>query len=130
MTSRVTDIIVDCRQPEALARWWAETSGYHLVNDGGKDWVAIAPWPRSEDAPGEEAFRVGPQLPRIVFVPVPEAKSAKNRMHLDIWPVDRTSEEEVQHLLDRGASRLDLGQGEVQWEVMADPEGNEFCVMR
>jgi hypothetical protein len=62
---------------------------------------------------------------------VPETKVAKNRMHLDLSPVDRSRDEEVARLLALGATRADVGQtGEESWVVLADPEGNEFCVLR
>jgi hypothetical protein len=129
MTSRVTEIIVDSKHPMTLASWWAETLGYHLVQEGAEGWVAIAPWRISAEAPSEDEYRHRPQLPRIVFVPVGEAKAAKNRLHLDIWPVDRTQEQEVEALIARGARKVDIGQRDVSWEVLADPEGNEFCVL-
>jgi len=68
--------------------------------------------------------------PTIVFVPVPERKSVKNRVHIDVNPIDRTQAEEVERLEALGARRVDVGQGDVGWVVMADPEGNEFCVLR
>jgi hypothetical protein len=70
------------------------------------------------------------RLPRLVFVTVPEEKSIKNRMHLDLLPKDSTQEEEVARLLDLGASIVDDRRRSEPggWVVMADPEGNEFCV--
>ena len=69
-------------------------------------------------------------MPTIVFVPVPEPKEVKNRVHLDLWSIDRTQDQEVAWLESRGARRVDIGQRDVSWVVMADPEGNEFCVLR
>jgi hypothetical protein len=63
----------------------------------------------------------------MVFVNVPEAKTLKNRLHIDLNPDDQTAE--VARLEGLGATRVDVGQGEVRWVVMADPEGNEFCVL-
>ena len=60
---------------------------------------------------------------------VPEDKVAKNRVHLDLTPTDQSQEDEVDRLVGLGASRIDIGQGTTPWVVMADPEGNEFCVM-
>lgn len=129
MTSRVTDVIVDSHDPLRLARWWAELLDYHVVARAAEGWVAIAPWEADDDRPDDDAFRRAPQLPRLVFVPVPESKTIKNRVHLDIWSIDRSQEEEVAWLLGRGAVRADVGQGMVSWVVLADPEGNEFCVL-
>ena len=77
----------------------------------------------------EEVVR-GPVPPTIVFVPVPEDKTVKNRLHIDVSPIDREPAEEVERLLALGATRADIGQGDVPWTVLADPEGNEFCVLR
>jgi hypothetical protein len=65
--------------------------------------------------------------PDLLFLRVPEAKSVKNRVHLDLRPDDQAAE--VARLEALGASRVDIGQGEVSWVVMADPDGNEFCVL-
>ncbi|MGA8427987.1 MAG: VOC family protein [Candidatus Dormiibacterota bacterium] len=129
MTSRVTDVIVDSRDPLRLARWWTEVLDYHIVGEASEGWVAIAPWESNEDRPDDDAFRRAAQVPRLVFVPVPESKTIKNRIHLDIWSIDRSQDEEVARLLERGAVRVDIGQGKVPWIVLADPEGNEFCVL-
>jgi hypothetical protein len=104
--------IVDSRDPDALGRWWAEALG----------WIVV------DDAPGE--FEIRPsadRLPGLLFVSVSEAKTAKNRLHLDFRPDDRDAE--VERLLELGATRADVGQGEQPWVVLADPEGNEFCVL-
>ena len=66
--------------------------------------------------------------PGLIFVPVPEGKTVKNRLHIDLNPENQ--EAEVDRLIELGARRIDIGQGEVTWVVMADPEGNEFCVLR
>ncbi|MGH7611433.1 MAG: VOC family protein [Candidatus Dormibacteria bacterium] len=129
MTSRVVDVIVDSQRPLELANWWAEVLGYRVHPQAAQGWVAIAPWPSSDERPSDEETRRAPQVPQIVFVPVPESKRMKNRVHLDLWAIDRTQEEEVAALQARGARRVDIGQGEQPWVVMADPEGNEFCVL-
>ena len=69
--------------------------------------------------------------PALLFVPVPEAKTTKNRIHLDLAPhTSQDREAEIQRLLDLGATPVDVGQGPgVTWTVLADPEGNEFCVL-
>jgi hypothetical protein len=90
---------------------------------------AIAPWDGDDERAREDAIRTAPQVPTIVFVPVPEAKTLKNRVHLDIWSIDGTQAEEVERLVQRGATWVDVGQRNVSWVVMADPEDNEFCVL-
>src|SRR4029077_9799697 len=67
------------------------------------------------------------RMPGLLFVPVAEPKTTKNRLHLDFRPEDRDAE--VERLLALGATRADVGQGEQSWVVLADPEGNEFCVL-
>jgi hypothetical protein len=66
-------------------------------------------------------------LPGLLFVNVPEPKTVKNRLHLDFRPEDRDGE--VERLLALGAVRADIGQGDQSWVVLADPEGNEFCIL-
>ena len=68
--------------------------------------------------------------PSLLFARVPEAKSVKNRLHIDVSPVGSTRDEEVERVMAFGATRVDVGQGDVSWVVLADPEGNEFCVLR
>jgi predicted enzyme related to lactoylglutathione lyase len=105
-------VVVDARDPAALGRWWADLL----------DWVVV------NDSPAE--FEIRPsadQLPGLIFLPVPEAKQSKNRLHLDFRPDDQ--EAEVERFLRAGARRIDIGQGTPTWVVLADPEGNEFCVL-
>src|SRR6266511_1538632 len=73
---------------------------------------------------------LGPVPPTLTFAHVPEGKTVKNRLHLDVNPTDREQDEEVRRLLDLGARHADVGQtGDESWVVLADPEGNEFCVL-
>ena len=105
-------VIVDARDPGALGAWWREVLGWVVVNDD------------------PEEFEIRPsadRLPGLLFVRVPEPKTTKNRLHLDVRPDDRDAE--VARLLGLGAVRPDIGQGEPSWVVLADPEGNEFCVL-
>jgi hypothetical protein len=107
--------IVDARDPRGLGRWWREALGWVVVND-------------DPDDPDELEIRpAADRLPGLLFVPVPESKTIKNRLHLDFRPDDR--DVEVERLLALGATRADVGQGERSWIVLADPEGNEFCVL-
>jgi hypothetical protein len=125
--SRLTEIVVDCHDPAALARFWAAALDYHLVR-AEEGQVEIAPW-ELEPPDLAERVRRAPTVPTLVFVTVPEGKVVKNRLHLDIRPVDRPHRAEVERLLALGARHADIGQGEVPWAVLADPEGNEFCVL-
>ena len=87
-----------------------------------------APWER-EPADLAQRVRRAPAIPTLVFVTVPEGKTVKNRLHLDLRPVDCSHAEEVERLTSLGARRADIGQGQVPWVVLTDPEGNEFCVL-
>lgn len=115
MACRFTELIVDAQDPEGLARFWAEVLAWEMGESSeGLAWLK----------PPASA------VPLIVFVPVPEGKTVKNRLHIDVSPTDRTRDEEVERLLGLGASRADVGQGDdVSWVVLADPEANEFCVL-
>ncbi|BFV60560.1 VOC family protein [Kitasatospora sp. CMC57] len=104
--------MVDCADPAALGRWWAEALG----------WVVI-----DEDPEEFEIRPAADRLPGLLFIRVPEAKTVKNRLHLDFRPADRDAE--VDRLLGLGARLADVGQGDQTWRVLADPEGNEFCVL-
>ncbi len=126
MGSRLTEIVVDCHDPAALASFWAAALGYHVVRTE-EDQVEIAPWPAQPPDLAEQ-LRREPGVPALVFVTVPEDKAVKNRLHLDIRPVG-PYEAEVERLVGLGARRADVGQGDQPWVVLADPEGNEFCVL-
>jgi predicted enzyme related to lactoylglutathione lyase len=115
MTLRLWTIDVDAADPRTLARWWADALGWKIF---------------FEDDDGEEVVitTADERFPGIVFLRVPEDKAGKNRLHLDFVPEDRDAE--VQRLLDMGATRTEIGQtGDETWVVLADPEGNEFCVL-
>lgn len=124
MASRFTELIIDSHQPRRLAEFWCAVLGY-AISEESDGFVEIAAW-----QPDEEAMRDRPGAPTLVFVPVPEAKAVKNRLHIDVSPIDRSRDEEVERLLALGARRVDIGQGEQTWVVLADIEGNEFCVLR
>ncbi|CAM5664584.1 MULTISPECIES: VOC family protein [Streptomyces] len=106
-------VVVDAADPVALGRWWARALGWTVVNDDAEEFE-IRPAPD--------------RLPGLLFIRVPEGKSVKNRLHLDFRPDDQRAE--VDRLLGLGARHADVGQGEQTWVVLADPEGNEFCVLR
>ncbi|GAA3987750.1 VOC family protein [Streptomyces marokkonensis] len=112
MTLQWEQLNVDTTNPVVLGRWWAEALGWVVVNDAPEEY---------EIRPDRD------RLPGLLFAPVPESKAGKNRLHLDFRPDDQ--EAEVARLLKLGARRVDVGQGEQPWVVLADPEGNEFCVL-
>jgi hypothetical protein len=127
MGSRLTEIVVDCHDPGAQAAFWAAVLDYHVVRTEDAQ-VEIAPWEREPPDLAEQVRRA-PSVPTLVFVTVPEGKTVKNRLHLDIRPSDGSHEAEVERLLALGARPADVGQGQVPWVVLADPEGNELCVL-
>ncbi len=118
MGTRLVSVVIDCLDHRAQARWWAETLGWRVVHaDDHACTVAPEGRPETDDV-------------TLVFVPVPEAKQGKNRVHLDLnSPSSGAQRDTVDRLLARGAAYADIGQSEVSWIVMADPEGNEFCVL-
>ncbi|MCP9959369.1 VOC family protein [Streptomyces sudanensis] len=125
MTSRFTELAVDCRDPERLAAFWCEVLDFRVL-DRREGLVEIG-----SRVPAVEEVRARQTAPTLVFLRVPEGKTVKNRLHLDVSPVDGSTEDEVARLLGLGATRADVGQGPGRsWVVMADPEGNEFCVLR
>lgn len=126
MSSRFTELAIDCADPVGLADFWCAVLGYQVQGEDD-GWITIGPPPAAASPDGER--RRGPAAPTLAFAPVPEAKTVKNRLHIDVNPTDRDQADEVQRLLDLGARRVDVGQGEVSWVVLADPEGNEFCVL-
>ena len=123
MTSKFTELAIDCADPKALARVWCAVLGYEVLDED--DGIVFIGSPTAR----EDENRAGPVSPTLTFARVPEGKSVKNRLHLDISPTDREQDEEVRRLLGLGARRADVGQGEVSWVVLTDPEGNEFCVL-
>lgn len=125
MTSRFTELAVGCHDPERLAAFWCEVLDFKVIDrSDGK--VEIGSW-----VPTVEDVRARQMPPTLLFIRVPEGKTVKNRLHLDVSPIDGSTEDEVTRLLGLGATRTDVGQGsDRNWVVMADPEGNEFCVLR
>jgi catechol 2,3-dioxygenase-like lactoylglutathione lyase family enzyme len=119
MACRLSEIVVDCRDPESLAAFWAAVLGYReLSREDGE--VEIGP----------EAGFGGP-APTLVFGRVADPTPGKLRWHVDVSPTDRDQDAELQRLLALGARPADVGQtGEESWHVLADPEGNEFCLLR
>src|SRR5690349_16724311 len=118
MGSLLHEIVIDSQDPAELARWWARVLDWHVVDEHeGYSWIS----PRGET--GDELL--------LTFLPVPETKTSKNRIHLDLKStLDTNQRQELERLLALGATRVDVGQGDVPWIVLADPEGNEFCLLR
>jgi hypothetical protein len=105
-------MIIDCADPERLARFWSDALGYRVF---ARDDTGVA-------------IRGATTSPDILFIRVPEAKAGKNRLHFDVCPTDRDQASELERLLTLGARRSPIiGSG--SWIVLEDPEGNEFCLM-
>jgi hypothetical protein len=117
MDIRIQCIVVDAEDCERLARFWAATIGWRITYESDGEWAIEPP-------EGSAAVDVAPD---ILFVKVPDRKAGKNRLHLDLRPADQ--QVEVNRLLELGATLADIGQQGTPWVVMADPEGNEFCVL-
>jgi catechol 2,3-dioxygenase-like lactoylglutathione lyase family enzyme len=120
--------VINCRDPRALAHWWAETLGWQLVHEADDECVAV---PAHLDIEDLRHVPWAEMPPGLVFVPVPEDKAGLNRLHLDLaCHVDDDRDALIAGLVERGATYADVGQGDdVTWTVLRDPEGNEFCVL-
>jgi predicted enzyme related to lactoylglutathione lyase len=109
-------VVVDTRDLPRLARFWSEALRWPILSERDRE-IVIGP---SDDAP------VG-----MCFMPVADGKTVKNRLHLDLTTSAEDRDAEIERLLALGARRVDIGQtGDESWTVLADPEGNEFCVIR
>ncbi|WP_026922190.1 VOC family protein [Glycomyces arizonensis] len=125
MASKFTELAIDCADPAGLARFWCSVLDYEVQEEDEDEGVVTIGSRGVHEGKGQ----AGPVPPVLTFARVPEGKTVKNRFHMDLNPTDRDQGEEVRRLLDLGARRIDVGQGEVDWVVLADPEGNEFCVL-
>jgi predicted enzyme related to lactoylglutathione lyase len=115
MTSRIAVLAIDALAPRTVAEFWVAALGWQVVEEDDQG-ISIAP--------ADGAW------PTIDVLAVPERKSVKNRLHLDLRADGSSAEEEVNRLLDLGARKVDVGQApDATWTVLADPEGNEFCVL-
>ena len=119
MTTRLTSVVIDAARPAALAHWWSEATGWPVT--------LIAPDEVVVEPPGNgQSYDV----PALVFVPVDDPKTTKNRVHLDLASDSLEHQARlVDQLVGSGATHVDIGQSGVPWIVLADPEGNEFCVL-
>ena len=119
MDIRIQCLCIHTTDPLRLATFWQAALGWRL-EAGNEDEVVLEP---PEGSPEDGV------APDLLFLRVPEEKSGRSRLHLDLRPVDQAAE--VARLEGLGARRAEVGQGpEVSWVVLADPDGNEFCVLR
>ena len=119
MASRFTELVIDCHDPGRLGPFWAELLDYEVHDmdlDGPQRYVHL----RAPTGAG----------PVVLILATPDRKVSKNRIHIDLRATDRDQGAEVERILALGAQMVDIGQGDQSWTVMADPEGNEFCVLR
>jgi len=132
MSLRWYSVVIDCHDIAAQARWWASVLDWQIIYEADDEVVIVPRHVTEESLRNTPWEQVGPGL---VFVQVPEDKAVKNRLHLDLAPQLYDDQGAmVEGLLATGATRADVGQvveGEdkVGWVVLADPEGNEFCVL-
>jgi predicted enzyme related to lactoylglutathione lyase len=116
MGSTISAIVIDAVDVDRVAAFWAAVLGWEHGRDADGD---ASVWdPGNEDAVD------------LVVLAVPETKRLKNRLHIDLCPTGVDQAEELERLLGLGAVEVDIGQGEQTWVVLADPEGNEFCLLR
>ncbi|MFG1793168.1 VOC family protein [Nocardia sp. NPDC049149] len=121
MASRISELVLDAADPESLATFWSNVLGY--VELGREDDGSI------EIGPPATGFG-GPQ-PTLILSPSAEPRTGKLRLHIDLNATDRDQDAELARLLALGAVPADVGQsGTESWHVLADPEGNEFCLLR
>ncbi len=120
MACRITELVLDCADPQRMGDFWCEVLGYVELGWDGED---------LEIGPPEAGFG-GPQ-PTLILSRSSDPKPAKLPLHLDVNPTDRDQDAELERLLAAGARPADVGQtGEESWHVLADPEGNVFCLLR
>jgi hypothetical protein len=120
MVSRISELVLNCADSELLARFWSEVLGYVEL---GREDGAI------EIGPPEAGF--GGLQPTIILSPSSNPRAGRLPVHIDVSPVDRDQDAELERLLALGARPADVGQtGDEPWHVLADPEGNEFCLLR
>jgi len=118
MACRFTELVIDCHDHRRTGEFWAAVLGYEITD--------------TSDGPDDAYVQLqGPDgWPTILVVRTPDEKVSKNRLHIDVNATDRDQDAEVERILALGATYADIGQGEQSWVVLADPDGNEFCVLR
>jgi len=125
-SSALKAVCFDCAHPASLARWWAETLGYRVRDYGEADLAQLRARgiDDPEDDPQVAVDPIDGAGPMFWFNRVPEAKTTKNRVHVDVYVTDRDA---IDALVARGATLLRPPDDSISWYVMSDPEGNEFC---
>lgn len=121
MSLAMHHVVIDCHSPSSLVKFWAEALDYEFEDWGNTN--------------GAVAFNPADRQLRLLFLPVPESKTVKNRLHIDMETEDNTMDAEVSRLRGLGASMIEQREMVMEtwtsvWTVMSDPEGNEFCVSR
>ncbi len=118
MTLELGWVTIDAHEPEKLADFWRQVLGYEVksTSEPGDDEVYV------------ELVPLDGEGVRLLFLHTPDDKAVKNRLHFDLEPDDQDAE--VERVLGLGATKVDIGQGDQTWYVLADPEGNEFCLLR
>jgi hypothetical protein len=121
MACRITELVLQAHDPESLARFWCEVLGYVELQRDPDGAIEIGP-------PG---IGFGGPQPTIVLSPSDAPKTGQLRLHIDVNATDRDQDAELERLFAAGARPADVGQtGNESWHVLADPEGNEFCLLR
>jgi hypothetical protein len=115
---RIQCLCIDTNDPDKIASFWQSALGWRRTYEREDEVVLEPPAGSPEDG----------IVPDLLFLKVPEGKVVKNRLHVDLRPVDQAAE--IARLEALGARRADIGQGEVSWVTMTDPDGNEFDVLR
>ena len=120
MACRISQLVLKCRDPEVLARFWCEVLDFTALDREAEIYIEIGP---------REGFG-GPQ-PTIFLIRDDEPKNGHARLHIDVNPTDRDQDAELGRILAAGAKLVDIGQpADASWHVLADPEGNEFCLLK
>ena len=120
MACRIGELVLDCRDPRALARFWWEVLDFVVLDEEDDGSLEIGP---------RSGF--GGAQPTIILSRSDDPPQGKSRLHIDVNATDRDQDAELERLLGLGARPVDVGQtGEESWHVLAEPEGNEFCLLR
>ncbi|MDK1473986.1 VOC family protein [Streptomyces sp. 549] len=121
MACRISELVIDCADPDRLAGFWSEVLGYVELDREDDRSIEIGP----------PAVGFGGLQPTLILSPSSDPRAGKLRLHIDVNATDRDQDAELARLLALGARPVDVGQtGTESWHVLADPEGNEFCLLR
>ncbi|MFJ9829665.1 VOC family protein [Streptomyces sp. NPDC101160] len=127
MACRITELVLDCADPERLAAFWSEVLGYVELNREDDGSIEIGP----PGAYADSESGSGSPLPTLFLSRSSDPRAGKLPLHIDVNATDRDQDAELERLLALGARPADVGQtGKESWRVLADPEGNEFCLLR